>query len=73
MGGGGLIERGAYTLSSAEKGGGLLGGGGLFERRGLIEDLRCLHHFFPHRSLSLLCNKLSACFDQLERSRDAVY
>ena len=28
-GGGGLIERGAYTLSSAEKGGGLIRGRGL--------------------------------------------
>ena len=41
-GGGGLIERGAYLLSSSEKGGLFLleRGGGLFERGGLIEDLR---------------------------------
>ena len=40
MGRGGLIERGAYQLSSPEKGGGLLEGEGLFERGSLIEDLR---------------------------------
>ena len=36
---GGLTERGAYQLSSPEKGD-VLGGEGLFERGGLIEDLR---------------------------------
>ena len=31
---------GAYYFSSPEAGGGVLEGGGLFEREGLIEDLR---------------------------------
>ena len=38
-GDGSLIERGAYKLSSSKKGGGLLEGGELFERRRLIQDL----------------------------------
>ena len=37
--GAGLIERGAYSLSSPEKrGGGLIRGRGLFGEGGLIED-----------------------------------
>ena len=36
----------------------------------LFQNFSFLHHFFPFGSLSLLCNKLSGCFDRLERSRD---
>jgi len=36
----------------------------------LFQNFSFLHHFFPFGSLSLLCNKLSAWFDRLERSRD---
>ena len=38
----------------------------------LFQHFSFLHYFFPYGSLSLLCNKLSACFDRLERSRDGV-
>ena len=38
----------------------------------LFQNFSFLHYFFPYGSLSLLCNKLSACFDRLERSRDGV-
>lgn len=36
----------------------------------LFQNFSFLHHCFPFGSLSLLCNKLSAWFDRLERSRD---
>ena len=36
----------------------------------LFQNFSLIHHVFPYGPLSLLCNKLSACFDRLERSRD---